>query len=141
MSTEQNKATLRNWVEEAWNNGRVAVAQDLCAADYVLHDFSGPIRGATGLMGFLTAYRTGFPDVHADILDMVSEGDKVVWRVRMTGTHRGEFVGIPATGRSFDVEAIIISRFVNGRLTEDHVNYDRLGMMQQLGVIPMPAAV
>ena len=139
MSTEQNKATIRHWTEEAWNKGRSAIGHDIYAADYVLHDFSWPIPGPAALIEFLAAYRTGFPDVHADILDMVAEGEKVVWRVRMTGTHRGTFLGIPATGNSFDVEAVIISRFVDGLVVEDHVNYDRLGMMQQLGVIPVPA--
>jgi steroid delta-isomerase-like uncharacterized protein len=140
MSTEQNKATVRAWVEAAWNQGNLSMADGLYAADYVYHDPASPteVRGVEGIKGLVTMYRTAMPDLRFTIEDMIAEGDKVVWRWTVRGTHRGPLMGIPATGRSGTVTGIIITRFANGKWQEDYNNWDTLGMLQQFGVIPTP---
>lgn len=86
------------------------------------------------------AYLAGFPDLNATMLDQVEEGNKVVSRVAWSGTHTGEFNGIPPTGRSFHTEDITIDHIVDNQISERWVTGDLLGMMQQLGVIPAPQA-
>jgi steroid delta-isomerase-like uncharacterized protein len=138
MSTEQNKAIVRRWVDGGWNQGNLNLVDELYAADYVLHDANGDVRGHEGFKHYVTMYRTAFPDLSFTIGDMVAEGDQVAWRITATGTHKGTLMGIPSTGRSIAVTAIIVSRFVGGKWAEDWVNVDTLGMLQQLGVIPAP---
>jgi predicted ester cyclase len=79
---------------------------------------------------------TAFPDNHFTLEDMVAEGDKVVWRYSATGTHKGDFMGIVASGKHVTTSGIVISRVVNGKLQEDWECADELGLMQQLGVVP-----
>jgi len=136
MSAEQHKRLLQRWVEVAWNSGNLAIADEVYSADYLLHDPAGPIQGTEALKQFLTVFRTGYPDIHATIEEMIAEGDKVVWRYTVRGTHLGEFMGIAPTGKSITLTGILISRFVGDMVVEDWNNYDALGMMQQLGVIP-----
>jgi steroid delta-isomerase-like uncharacterized protein len=136
MSEEENKATIRSWVEEAWNKGNMAIADNMYTATYVLHDASGPIDGPTGLAQFIAMFRMAFPDLHMTIEDQITEGDKVAWRFTVRGTHHGEFMGISPTGKPVTVTGTVISRFVDGKWQEDWSNFDALGMLQQLGVIP-----
>jgi steroid delta-isomerase-like uncharacterized protein len=136
MSTEQHKMSIQRWVEAAWNKGNLAVADEVYSADYLLHDPAGPIEGLEALRQFLTTFRTGYPDLHATIEEMIAEGDKVVWRYTLRGTHRGEFMGIAPTGKAITLTGCLLSRFVGDKVVEDWNNYDALGMMQQLGVIP-----
>jgi len=136
MSAEQNKMMIQRWVEMAWNNGNLAIADEVYSADYVVHDPSGPIQGTEALKQFVATFRTAYPDIHTTIEDMIAEGNKVVWRYTVRGTHRGEFMGIAPTGKSITLTGILISRFVGEKVVEDWNNYDALGMMQQLGVIP-----
>jgi steroid delta-isomerase-like uncharacterized protein len=140
MSAEENKAHIREWVETAWNRGDLTLANDLYAADYVYHDPASPmeVRGPEGIKGLVTMYRAALPDIHFAIEDMISEGDKVVWRWTARATHSGTLMGIPATGKQVTVTGIVISRFVGGKWTEDYNNWDTLGLLQQLGVIPAP---
>ena len=136
MSAEQNKVSIQRWVEAAWNNGNLAMADEIYSADYVVHDPAGPIHGTEALKQFVSTFRTGYPDLHAAIEDMIAEGNKVVWRYTVRGTHKGEFMGITPTGKSITLTGILISRFANDKVVEDWNNYDALGMMQQLGAIP-----
>jgi steroid delta-isomerase-like uncharacterized protein len=138
MSTEQNKATIRRWFDEAWNNGNFASAGEMYSTNYILHDPSGPVPSPEGLTQLITAYRTGFPDLHVSIEDMVAEEDKVASRFIVRGTHKGELMGIPPTGKQVTVSSILISRFADGKWAEDWANYDALGMMQQIGALPTP---
>jgi predicted ester cyclase len=78
-----------------------------------------------------------FPDMHVTIDDMVAEGDKVAARVTMTGTHKGEIMGIPPTNKKVTFSLIVISRFAGGKIVEDHGQFDALGLMRQLG-LPVP---
>ena len=83
--------------------------------------------------------REAFPDLTATVDEQVAEGDKVVSRVTMTGTHEGEFMGMPATGKSFTIPGVSIWEVRGGQLISEWVSWDSMGMMQQLGVIPAPA--
>jgi len=94
------------------------------------------VHSPEGLKQLITAYRTGFPDLHVLIEDMVAEEDKVASRFIVRGTHKGELMGIPPTGKQVTVSSILISRFADGKWAEDWANYDALGMMQQIGAIP-----
>jgi len=140
MSTAQNKSIVQRWVEGGWNQGNLALVDELFAADYMIHDPQAPDfpGGHAAFKQFVTNLRTGFPDIHVTIEDMMAEGDKVVWRWRITGTHTGELMGIPPTGRPVTMTGIVISRFVNDKWAEDYVNWDTLGMLQQIGAVPAP---
>src|SRR3982751_1595297 len=99
MSVEENKAIIRRWVDEAWNSGNFSSAERLYAPGYTLH--SNPAPGPQcpqGLVNFITGYRTAMPDIRMDIREMVGEGDKVTWRVVVTGTQTADFMGIPPQG-------------------------------------------
>ncbi len=136
MSAEQNKATIHRWVEEAWNTGNFASADEMYSVSYVLHDNTGTVPGPQGLAQFISVFRTGFPDLHLAIEDMIAEEDKVAWRFTARGTHKGELMGIPPTGKPVTVSGVVCSRFANGKWEEDWSNFDALGMLQQLGVVP-----
>jgi len=99
---------------------------------------SGMPQGHTGLRLFYGAFHTGFPDAQLIFDDIVSEGDRVAIRFRLNMTHTGEFNGIPATNRRVSLPGITIFRFVGGKSVERWSESDFLGLMQQLGVIPMP---
>jgi steroid delta-isomerase-like uncharacterized protein len=92
------------------------------------------------LKGAVQLFRTAFPDLHFTIEDEIAEGDTVVSRWTARGTHRGEFMGTPPTGRTIAVTGMDILHFVDGRIRENWAAFDALGLLQQLGAIPAPAA-
>ena len=125
MSAEQLKAIVQQWVEGGWNQGNLALVDKWYTTDYMLHDPSTPNfpGGQAAFKQFVTNLRTGFPDIHVTVEDMIAEGDQVVWRWRITGTHNGELMGISPTGRPIDITGIVISRFAQGKWAEDYVNW------------------
>jgi steroid delta-isomerase-like uncharacterized protein len=138
MSTEQNKAIVRRVFDEIVSKGNLSVADELLAADYVNHDFPAPAPGAEGFKLVTTMFRTAFPDIVVKLADVLAEDDKVVTRGVFEGTHKGEFMGIPATGKRVSVKYLDVWRLENGKAKENWVQMDLLGLMQQLGVIPAP---
>jgi steroid delta-isomerase-like uncharacterized protein len=139
MSVEQNKAMFRRWIEEGWNRGNLAVVDELFAPNYVSHAFPPNFPpNQDGLKQFVGAFRSAFPDLKWTLHDVVGEGETVVARFTGAATHRGEFMGIPATGKSFSVMGFLQARFADGKWAEDWVSWDQLGMLQQLGVVPTP---
>ena len=138
MSTEQNKAIVRRVFDEIVNKGYLAVADELIAADYVNHNFPAPAPGAEGFKQVTTMFRSAFPDIVVTLEDEFAEGDRVVTRGVFVGTHTGDFMGIPATGRKVSIKYLDIWRLENGKAKENWVQMDLLGLMQQLGVIPAP---
>lgn len=139
MSTEENKAVARRVVEEVVNQGNMAAADALFTADYVDHTVPpGLPPGLEGFKMFFTAFRAAFPDVHYHIEDEIAEGDMVVHRLMGHGTMKGDFQGMPATGKSATWGEMHIGRFVGGKIAEHWANVDQLGMLQQLGLAPMP---
>ncbi|MCB9079463.1 MAG: ester cyclase [Anaerolineaceae bacterium] len=141
MSAEQLKAIVSRWVEGGWNQGQLALVDELYTTDYMIHDPSTPDfpGGQAAFKQFVADLRTGLPDIQVKIEDIMAEGDKVVWRWRITGTHAGNLKGIPPTGRPVVITGIVLSRFANGKWAEDYVNWDTLGMLQQIGVVPVMA--
>jgi steroid delta-isomerase-like uncharacterized protein len=139
MSAEENKALVRREFEEMFNRGgNLDAAEDLYARDYVGHEpTSGDIRGVDGARQFAAVYREAFPDIETTIEDQVAEGDKLVTRFTARGTHLGEVEDLgPATGNRMEITGITIEQFADGKIVEDWTNFDALGMMQQLGLVP-----
>jgi len=143
MSTEDNKAaTVRRAIEEGWNQGNVAVFDELCAPNWVYHEPGSPdVRTLADYKRFATETRRDFPDLHLTIEDLVAEGDKVVMRGTFGGTNTGDIVApmpIPATCKPITMTTISIVRFAGGKAVEVWTQGDSLGVLQQLGVVPMP---
>jgi steroid delta-isomerase-like uncharacterized protein len=144
MSTEQNKTFVRRYWEEVWNQGNLAVVDELIASDFDGHPLPGEPdfgRGPTGQKQFVDMYRTAFPDLRMTIEDMTAEGDRVAVRWTARGTNTGEMMGMPATGKHATVTGMFLNRLAGGKIAEGWGNFDALGMMQQLGVIPTPEQV
>ena len=136
---DANKKIFHRTINDFWNQGDVGVMDELYAIDYLGHDPTG-LHGAT-LEEFKQATAglfTAFPDFHLTIDDEVAEGDKVVKRWTVTGTHRGEFMGIPPTENHITITGISFYRIADGKIVETWWSSDALGMLQQLGVIPPP---
>ena len=139
MSAEENKAVVRREMEELFTQGGdLEAAAEIYASDYVGHDpTSGDLRGVEAAKQFAASYREAFPDLETTIEDQVAEGDKVATRFTARGTHQGEMEELgPHTGERIEMTGITVERFSDGKIAEDWTNYDALGMMQQLGLIP-----
>ncbi len=144
MSTteeETNKAQFRRTYEEMFHQGNLAVADELIAPDCINHEVPPGMnnRGPESARQVVTMLRSAFPDLHFTIEELVAEGDTVVGRVTMSGTHQGPFMGIAPTGRSLRQAQVHFVRFRDGKGIEHRAVRDDLGMMQQLGVIPVSA--
>ena len=136
MSVEENKALVRRLVE-AWNTRNWGVLDELMVPDCV--DHYAPAGQKPGREGYREAeinVTNAFPDIKFTIEDMIAEGDKVAVRLTFSGTHRGEFMGIAPTNKRVTVPEISIWRIVSGKFVEEWGFSDRLGVVQQLGVIP-----
>jgi steroid delta-isomerase-like uncharacterized protein len=132
-----NIAVIGRFLEEVINQGRLEKADELVAVDFVeLDPLPGQRQGREGLKEIIGMLRTAFPDMNWVVDETLASGDKVVTRFTWTGTHRGTFLGIPATGRSVRVKGVVIDRLVGGMMTDSRILMDNLSMMQQLGVIP-----
>lgn len=137
--TEALKANVRRFYEEAWNRGDYAVIDELFADGYVDHDAAAHTGadGRASAKAFIDVFRAGFPDVHLEIKDQVAEGDTVATRWVGTGTHRGTVLGLPATGRSIEIDGISIDRFdADGRFLEGWGTWDGVRLLRQLGAFP-----
>ena len=140
MATADLEALTRRFINEVINEGNLDVIDEALDDEFVEHEeFPGLPPGKEGPRFFVTMFREGFPDLSATIEDIIVEGNKVVSRVRFSGTHRGEFMGIPPTGKKIDVQAIDIVAYRDGKATDHWGVTDQLAMMQQLGVIEEPA--
>ncbi len=137
MSIEENKALIRRSLEEIWNKGNHDATDTFYAVDGI--DHNAPPGSPPGF-GFMKQFHTmvfaAFSDVRVNVKDFIAEGDKVVCRFTASGTHQGEFMGIPPTGKQFTIMEIRIYRVVGGKIVECWGLFDQMGMMQQLGAIP-----
>jgi steroid delta-isomerase-like uncharacterized protein len=132
-----NADTVRTFIEDVLNQGRWERMNDLVKEDFIeLDPLPGQQQGREGLKAVLMQFLSAFPDIHWNISEQISEGDKVVTRFIWTGTHRDTFLGIPATGKRVEVKGVVIDRLEAGKMADSRILMDTLGMMQQLGVIP-----
>lgn len=142
MGTEANKAIVVQLYEEIFNKGNLDLANKLLAPDAANHDAALPpgipVVGPLGLKAVVTMLRGAFPDDHHTIEDLIAEGDKVVVRLTHSGTHAGNFMGLPPTGKHITQTSIHIFRVIDGKITDHWANRDDLGLMQQLEAIPAP---
>lgn len=138
--SEQNKAIVRRLVEDGFNKGNLQILEELSAPDFINHNAPPgfpPTR--EGWRQATAMFRAAFPDVHVHIEDEIAEGDRVTGRFTAHGTHQGELMGIPATGKEVNVTGIYILRLADGKIVERWEEADMMGLMQQLGVVPAPA--
>ena len=136
MSTENNKLLVERLYDEVLNQQHTGSLVELAAPDYAEHDpVPGQGEGLAGLTDRVRLLTSAFAP-RFEIQDLVAEGDRVVVRWTNTGTHVGEFAGIPPTGRSFQIAGIDVYRIESGRLAEHWHVIDELRLLQQLGVIP-----
>jgi steroid delta-isomerase-like uncharacterized protein len=140
MSIE-NRALLRRWFDEVWNTGSAAAINQMLASHAVVHGFGIDLRGPEAFKPFHSAYRNAFPDVTIKVDDVVAEGDLVAARWSGKGTHRGEGLGFPATGRRVDFSGTVFARIEQGKIVEAWNMFNQLEMLQQLGVVNLPATV
>jgi steroid delta-isomerase-like uncharacterized protein len=136
--TNKHDTTLRKLIEDVWNNGKYNEADQLVSPDFVSHDPMTPTKGAEAFKNAVKKYRTAFPDLNQRVDEIITSGDTVVARLTCTGTHRGPLDAMPPTGRAAKVSAIIIAHFSGDRVKEAYVNWDALGLLQQLGVVTLP---
>lgn len=136
--SESNKAVVRQMVEDVFNGGKVALIDAYLAPDFVEREELPPglPRDRDGVTALIGIFHGAFPDFTAMIDDIVAEGDRVVVRQTWSGTHRGEFMGIPATGRQVSFGVIDILRMADGKCVEHWGQMDSMGLMMQLGAIP-----
>ena len=136
MTAEERKAFVRRQIDELWNKGNLAAAEECFTQDFVSHDPSSPeeVRGPEGFKRNVAEVRAAFPDFHMEIVDQVAEAEKVVTRYVTTCTHQGELAGIPPTGRRVEVAGMGIDYFRGGKICESWEYYDVMGLMQQIGV-------
>ncbi len=139
--SEDNKATARRFYE-AWTSGELDAYDEILAPNYQDHDTQNPNAGTQGPEGAKRTaemYRAAFSDSHFEIEQQFADGDYVVTRWTASGTHDGELMGIPPTGKQVSVSGITIDRFEGGKMVEGWTNWDTIGLMQQLGAVPEAA--
>ena len=137
--SEENKAVLRRWFDEVWNNGRAEVIEELFDENGIAHglsdDPSQPIKGPSGYRPFYEVFRQAFPNIRIDIEDMIAEGDKVAARCSVRGKHEGEFMGRAATQAPVEITGIAIVRIENGKIVEAWNNFDFMTLHKQCGLL------
>ena len=138
MSTEENKALIRRFYEKVFNEKKPEALDEFYAPDHVDHTLPpGLPTSPEGTRQAIAMTLTALPDMHITIEDMIAEGDRVVTRFTTRGTQQGAFGSIPPTGKRVAVTTIEITRVAGGKIVEDWGLDDRLGMLQQLGLLPV----
>lgn len=137
QGAQSNKDAVRTYIDSVCGNGELGLIDDIYAPSY--RNMTAPPGlppGRDGLRALVTMLRTAFPDVRAKLVHLVSEGDLVTWHVEMTGTHAGEFMGVPATGSRVTWRAMSVDRFEKGRIVERWEQFDLFGLLMQIGGLP-----
>jgi len=138
--SEQNKTVVRRLFDELWNKGNLQVADEIFAPTYQHHDDSTPDlgKGPESEKKRVNLYRNAFHDLRLNMEDLIADGEIVVARWSCRGVHKGELNGIAPTGKQVAITGVTIVHFTNGKIVEGFVNWDALGLMRQLGVVPEP---
>jgi steroid delta-isomerase-like uncharacterized protein len=138
MSAE-NKALIKRWFEEVWNQGRLETVDELFADETIAHglaDAAGnPLRGPNHFKEYVRTMRTAFPDIHFTVEDVLTEGDRAVARCTVRGTHKGEGLGFAPSNQTVVIEGTTIARIENGKIVEGWNYFDFMGLMKQVGAI------
>jgi steroid delta-isomerase-like uncharacterized protein len=134
------KALMKRFNDEVMTQGKIEVIDEIVSEDLVEHAPapSGSPEGREGVKAFVQVFRTAFPDLKATTVAAVQEGDEAWMQSTITGTHKGEFMGIPATNKKFEITAFDRVRFKDGKAVEHWAAQDDMGMMTQLGIAPEP---
>ena len=141
MSVENNKALIRRLYDEVFAKWNLGVVDDLVGPEFVGHEMPpGTPPGPVGFKQFYGWLRSAFPDLRYVVDDVIAEGDKVVVRWTWHCTHRGDFMGVPPTGKQATVSGMAIYRLAGGKCVERWVELSLLGLLQQLGAVPSPGA-
>ncbi len=141
MDAGQNKTTNRRFYEEVLNRQNLDAIEQFVNPDYTGHSFPpGLPAGPAGLRAFLGLFFSAFPDGHVVVEDMFAEGDRTAARLVFKGTHQGEFMGVPPTGKQIAVPSIDLARFENGKISDHWGGPDQMFLMMQLGAIPAPGS-
>lgn len=141
MSAKENIQLINRWFEEVWNQGKMETVPELLSPNAVAHGQKGPeteIHGAAEFLPFVQSIRSAFPDIRINIEDAFGARDKVVVRWSATMTHTGDGLGMPATGKAVRLTGLTIARIAKGKIIEGWDNWDRLGMLEQIGAYRQP---
>ena len=138
MKEDANKVLMRRFTDFI-NTASEKLAEELIDPHAIFHvpGQSEPIKGPAGYLAIIAMMRGGFPDIQWTLEEMVAEGSTVAARFTMRGTHQGYFFGVPPTGKTIEVKAMNFYRFSNGQIVEEHGQPDLLGLLQQIGAVPM----
>lgn len=136
MTMDERADLLRRTMDALWNRGDLEACDALFAEHCMFHDPTFPIDGLAGLKEFARDLRAAQPDLHMDIHDIVTGEDMTAHRYTFGGTASSEFRGIPATGKSYVMTGMGMSKWEGDRIVEDWIVYDMLGVLQQLGLVP-----
>lgn len=144
MSSEENKSVARRLIEalneRVWPSGDFTAADALISPQYVYHDSANPITGREGFHQLVAAYRTAFPDARFTIEEQIAEGDRVLTRMTVRGTHTGPLMGILASGRPVEVSILSLMRVVGGQVVEEWERFDTAHLLAQVGALPAPSS-
>ncbi|WWL67666.1 ester cyclase [Burkholderia pseudomallei] len=137
-TAESNKRVMERFTREFLPTGDAALAEQFLSPDVVIHFAGQQQRGRDTYLGLVAANRKAFPDLVWTVDQMVADGDTVAIRYTMTGTQRGTFAGVPATGKSVTAQSMAFYHLVNGKIVEERAQLDMLAVLQQIGAIPTP---
>ncbi|MCZ7662361.1 MAG: ester cyclase [Thermoleophilia bacterium] len=140
MSTETLEKTARSLFEQAFNGRDLDLIDRICAPEFVGHSTPVETYGPEGLRDAFIRLLSAFGGARFTVHDILAHGDLVALRVTLHGTHEGEYLGVPPTGKEIDLHGNILARFRDGRMVESWPRYDQLGLLIQLGAYPMPIA-
>ncbi|WP_321372359.1 ester cyclase [uncultured Desulfuromusa sp.] len=130
------KALIFTFIEEAFNNGNLSILDDIIHPDYHFSSPDSQITGIGQLNEFIQSFRAAFPDLRIHIDDIFASDDRTCTSFTLTGTHKGDFMGIPPTKKTVAVRGMVISKFQDNKISEEWEILDNLGFFQQLGVAP-----
>jgi steroid delta-isomerase-like uncharacterized protein len=135
-----NKAIVRRLYEEVWNKRKLEIISEIISPSHALQapNISGSSIGPAAYKRNVSLFLAGYPDLRLTIQDIISEKEKVVACWTMSGTHKGDYMGVPATNKKVSVDGMTIHHIANGKIMDSYSNWDALGMLQQLGVVPAP---
>ena len=141
MSTSDNKNIVRRqWFEDFWDNGNIDAANDLFTSDYALHLSGSPAPiDRDGAKEVVKMFNATFPDLKHEVNELIGEGDTIVARWTVRGTHQGEFQGIAPTGKQIVLPGTTVHHMADGKIAETWLTFDNLDLLQQLGAVPQPS--